>query len=59
MPPGPHEATAEQLQNYLKIIVDDLIYLYEEGMVIETPEHPEGKFGEYAKSISSNNHQSD
>jgi hypothetical protein len=43
MLPGPHETTAEQLQNYLKIVVDDLVKLYEHGMVIQTPEHPDGK----------------
>ncbi|KAJ6534261.1 hypothetical protein B0H19DRAFT_840881, partial [Mycena capillaripes] len=36
--PGPQEPTAEQLQNYLKIVVDDLVELYEHGMVIKTTE---------------------
>jgi hypothetical protein len=35
-------AECEQLQNYLKIIVDDLIMLYEDGIVIKTPEYPDG-----------------
>ncbi|KAJ7736047.1 hypothetical protein DFH07DRAFT_967007 [Mycena maculata] len=42
MPPGPKEPTADQLQNHLKILVDDLIMLYEEGILVETPEHPDG-----------------
>lgn len=42
MPPGPTEPTAEQLQHHLKLIVDDLILLYENGIRIETPEHPNG-----------------
>lgn len=43
MTPGPTEPNAEQMQNYLKIIVDDLIKLYEEGIKIATPAHPEGR----------------
>ena len=42
MTPGPTEPTGEQLQSYLKVIVDDLITLYETGSVIYTPAHPEG-----------------
>ncbi|RDB26670.1 hypothetical protein Hypma_005517 [Hypsizygus marmoreus] len=37
MTPGPNEPTAEQLQHYLKIIVDDLVKLYEEGIVYSIP----------------------
>lgn len=43
MPPGPSEQTAEQLQNYLKIVVDDLLNLYENGVRYVTPSHPDGK----------------
>lgn len=43
MPPGPHEATAEQLQHHLKPIVDDLIVLYEDGVIVKTTEYPDGK----------------
>jgi hypothetical protein len=43
MTPGPHEPTANQLQNYLAPIVDDLIKLYDEGVVIKTPLFPDGK----------------
>jgi hypothetical protein len=42
MPPGPKEQTADQLQNYLKIIVDDLVMLYDDGILIEVPGHPNG-----------------
>jgi hypothetical protein len=42
MLPGPQEPTSQQLQNYLKIIVDDLLELYEEGIIVKTPEHPNG-----------------
>ena len=42
MTPGPTEPTAEQLQNYLRILVDDLILLYENGILIKTPDFPDG-----------------
>lgn len=42
MPPGPTEPTAEQLQHYLKLIVDDLLDLYDPGIRITTAEYPEG-----------------
>lgn len=42
MPPGPTEPTSEQLQHYLKIAVDDLIMLHEDGIIIKPPEHPNG-----------------
>ncbi|KAJ7755299.1 hypothetical protein DFH07DRAFT_773414 [Mycena maculata] len=41
MPPGPTEPMSEQLQAYLKLIVDDLIMLYDEGIIIKPPEHPD------------------
>lgn len=43
MAPGPTEPTAKQLQNYLRIIVDDLEMLYRRGIVITTPEYPNGR----------------
>ncbi|KIK94721.1 hypothetical protein PAXRUDRAFT_142245 [Paxillus rubicundulus Ve08.2h10] len=42
MTPGPQEPTGSQLQNYLKFIVDDLLKLYQEGIVCHTPGHLEG-----------------
>ncbi|KAG1862061.1 hypothetical protein DFJ58DRAFT_657027 [Suillus subalutaceus] len=42
MTPGPTEPTGAQLQNYLRLVVDDLLQLYEEGVVYHTPGHPEG-----------------
>ncbi|KAF8588016.1 hypothetical protein K439DRAFT_1336500 [Ramaria rubella] len=41
MTPGLHEPTAEQLQHQLKFIVDDLLKLYDEGIVVKTPQFPE------------------
>ncbi|KAJ6459894.1 hypothetical protein C8R45DRAFT_800584, partial [Mycena sanguinolenta] len=43
MLPGPTEPSANSLQNYLKPIVDDLLVLYNEGIIIKTTEHPTGK----------------
>ncbi|KAF8584211.1 hypothetical protein K439DRAFT_1616910 [Ramaria rubella] len=40
MMPGPHEPTAEDLQNHLKFIVDDLLLLYDEGVIVKTPMFP-------------------
>ena len=44
MTPGPSEPDAEQMQQYLRIIVDDLIRLYH-GVKIPTPSCPEGEYG--------------
>jgi hypothetical protein len=41
--PGPKEFTSDELQFFLKIFVDDLIKLYEEGIIIATPEYPAGR----------------
>lgn len=43
MTPGPTEPTSAQLQNYLKGTVDDLLMLYDEGIVVKTAEHPNGR----------------
>ncbi|KAJ7725789.1 hypothetical protein B0H16DRAFT_1665830 [Mycena metata] len=40
MPPGPSEQTSEQLQHYLKLTVDNLLLLYNDGITIAPPEHP-------------------
>ncbi|KAJ6561302.1 hypothetical protein B0H10DRAFT_1704476, partial [Mycena sp. CBHHK59/15] len=44
MPPGPTAPTADQLQHHLKVVVDQLIILYEEGILIKTAEYPDGMF---------------
>ncbi|EIW75569.1 hypothetical protein CONPUDRAFT_159022 [Coniophora puteana RWD-64-598 SS2] len=43
MTPGPQEPTAEELQHYLKLVVDDLEQLFNNGVVYHTPCTPEGK----------------
>lgn len=41
--PGPFEFTSDELQYVLKLIVDDLINLYEVGIIIATPSFPKGR----------------
>ena len=43
MMPGPKEPDADQIQEYLSIIVDNLIALYEDGIQVPTPSSPEGR----------------
>ncbi len=40
--PGPHELNADQLQQFNKAFVSDLLDLYENGMIVKTPTCPEG-----------------
>jgi hypothetical protein len=42
MLPGPKEPDADQLQEYLRLIVDDLIKLFDSGIRVPTPSSPEG-----------------
>nr|GAT56532.1 predicted protein [Mycena chlorophos] len=42
MTPGPTEPTGSQLQNYLALVVDDLLDLYQNGIVVYTREYPDG-----------------
>lgn len=42
--PGPTELTGDELQaGVLKAYVDDLIRLFEEGILVKTPKYTEGK----------------
>ncbi|KAG2143644.1 hypothetical protein DEU56DRAFT_704327, partial [Suillus clintonianus] len=43
MTPGPKEPTGSQLQNYMRLVVDDLLQLYDEGIIYHTPAYPQGK----------------
>jgi hypothetical protein len=40
MTAGPTEPTADQLQNQLEVVVDDLEVLYTRGILIKTPRFP-------------------
>ncbi|TFK48392.1 hypothetical protein OE88DRAFT_1704182, partial [Heliocybe sulcata] len=41
--PGPSEPSADEMQHYLKFVVDDLIKLYDDGIHIKTANYPEGR----------------
>jgi hypothetical protein len=41
--PGPGEPNAEQLQELQKILVDELIKLWKDGIIVKTPLHPNGE----------------
>ena len=40
--PGPKEADHESLQNFMRDWVDDLLMLYDDGVIIRTRKFPEG-----------------
>ena len=42
MLPGPKEPDADQLQEYQRLIVDDLVKLFEDGIRVPTPSSPAG-----------------
>lgn len=41
--PGPKEFNSDQLQHFMKNYVDDLLELYDNGIFVKTPEHPNGR----------------
>jgi hypothetical protein len=43
MTPWPNEPTAAQLQHLLKIIINDLLNLYDNGIVVQPAEYPDGR----------------
>lgn len=55
MTPGPKEPTGPQLQNYMRLVVDDLLQLYDEGIIYHTPAYPQGELintpSPYAETI--------
>ncbi|KAJ7114428.1 hypothetical protein C8R44DRAFT_929268 [Mycena epipterygia] len=40
--PGPHEETADEIQRSFAATVTDLLKLYDEGILVRTPKHPNG-----------------
>jgi hypothetical protein len=42
--PGPSEPTAEQLQFQVALTADELLMLYEDGVIIRTPQFPQGYY---------------
>ena len=55
MTPGPTEPTCEQMQNYLAIIVEDLLKLFETGISIPTPSYPLGYIQFFLYALFFNN----
>lgn len=41
--PGPKEPDPDQVQGYLKVLIDELLRLWQEGVVIKTPSCPQGR----------------
>lgn len=41
--PGPKELHADPLQHFMAVFVDDLLMLFDHGIVVRTPGFPEGK----------------
>lgn len=41
--PGPVEADVDQVHNYMRVVVNELLRLWEDGVVIKTPKHPNGR----------------
>ena len=41
--PGPKEADVEQVQNYLRVLVNELQRLWAEGVMIKTAKFPQGR----------------
>ncbi|GJF00435.1 hypothetical protein PsYK624_167230 [Phanerochaete sordida] len=41
--PGPQEQSADEVQHFLHVIVDDLLRLWKDGIKISTPRFPDGR----------------
>ncbi|KAJ7714113.1 hypothetical protein DFH07DRAFT_763144, partial [Mycena maculata] len=41
--PGPHEETADELQRSFAATVTDLLMLYDDGILVQTPKYPNGR----------------
>lgn len=41
--PGPKEANPDQVQRYLRVLVNELLRLWTEGALIRTPKFPNGR----------------
>ncbi|KAG1851633.1 hypothetical protein DFJ58DRAFT_842116 [Suillus subalutaceus] len=41
--PGPKEFNSDQLQHFMKNYIDDLLKLYDDGILIKTPGYPSGR----------------
>ena len=43
MTPGPNEWNADELQYLIKSYVDNLLRLYDHGVMVQTPKFPQGR----------------
>ncbi len=41
--PSPKEANYDQVQRYLRVLVNELIRLWQDGVMIQTPQFPDGR----------------
>ncbi len=41
--PGPKEADPDQVQRYMRVIVNELLRLWKHGAIIPTPSHASGR----------------
>ncbi|KJA24792.1 hypothetical protein HYPSUDRAFT_53569 [Hypholoma sublateritium FD-334 SS-4] len=41
--PGPKEADFDQVHHYMRVVVNELLRLWENGVVIKTPKYPNGR----------------
>lgn len=41
--PGPKEQDPDQVQRFIRILVDELLRLWLQGVVVKTPKHPLGR----------------
>ncbi|KJA21043.1 hypothetical protein HYPSUDRAFT_1089591 [Hypholoma sublateritium FD-334 SS-4] len=41
--PGPTEADMDQVHNYMRVVVNELVRLWEDGVMIKTPKYPNGR----------------
>jgi hypothetical protein len=41
--PGPKEQNPDQVQRFMRVLVSELLDLWENGLFVRTPKHPEGR----------------
>ncbi|EMD33478.1 hypothetical protein CERSUDRAFT_57200 [Gelatoporia subvermispora B] len=41
--PGPKEANPDRVQNFLRVVVNELLRLWQHGFVVKTPKFPDGR----------------
>ncbi|OCH84788.1 hypothetical protein OBBRIDRAFT_798774 [Obba rivulosa] len=41
--PGPKEAGPDQVQHFLRVIIDELLHLWRDGFIVKTPAFPTGR----------------